>query len=437
MWPFTRKTAPVVEHKASSVGAIISARVLNMPQWAQRSFEQIAKEGYQQNPVVNACVYLTARAAASTPITIMRGEEEADIPELRALLNRPNPMQDGEAYRIATISDLLLAGEFFAERVDMAQKPKELYRWCPGVTSVDPGPQGFPQSYTFKMAHGKRTVPVDFTKGNVPILHVKEYNPLNDWRGQPNADPAAFAIDMHSGGLRWNNALLNNGAQPSGALVYSPKEGGDKLDDGQFARLKAELDESFSGAKNAGKPLLLDGGMTWQEMGFSPKDMNFEGGMNASARLIALAFGVPPLILGIPGDNTFANYAEANKAFYRQAVLPMLAQWCRAHSWWIGPAFGSDVSIVPDTDDLEVFADERALEWERVEKSTSMTINEKRKHQGLDPVTGGDVILVSSTMIPLASAGQDLAGGSEPEDDAAGETDDAADEDQDIGGEGE
>jgi len=440
MWPFSSRkieaphvepkiaASPMIERKDSRIGPLISARVLDLPQWARRNFDQSAREAYQQNPVFNACVYKTARAAASVPLAIMRGEEEADIPELRALLNRPNIAQDGEAFRIATLSDQMIAGEFFAERVDVGKRPKELYRWSPGLTTVDPGADGFPQSYTFKLANGKRTVPVDLKAGNVPILHVKEYNPTDDWRGMSNVDPAAFAIDMHTGGLRWNNALLKNGAQPSGALVYAPSEGTQQLSEEQWDALKRDLEEVYSGSKNAGKPLLLQGGLDWKEMGFSPKDMNFEDGMNSAARLIALALGVPPLILGIPGDNTFANYEEANKAWYRETILPMLTQWCRAMSWWIGPSFGSDVSIVPDTDDLEVFADERAAEWDRIEKSTSMTINEKREHQGLPPVSGGDVILVSSMLVPLEAAGAMPEGG-------ASESDD--DEDVNIGGEGE
>jgi HK97 family phage portal protein len=407
-----------------------------MPQWASRSFEQIAKEGYQQNPIVNACVYMTARAAASIPLCIQRGETETDIPELRALMNRPNPIQDGEAFRIATISDLLLAGEFFAERVDVSKKPKELYRLQPGQVSVDPGPNGFPKSYTFKIGNAERVIPVDVTKGLRPVLHVKEYNPLNDWRGLPNIDPAAFAVDMHSSALRWNNALLQNGAQPSGALVYAPKEGGDKLTEDQWQRLKAELDESFSGTKNAGKPILLDGGLDWREMGFSPKDMNFGEGLHEAARLIALAFGVPPLILGIPGDNTYSNYTEANKAFYRQTVLPLLGQWCRAMSHWLGNAYGADISIVPDIDDLEVFAQERAEQWDRIEKSNAMTINEKREAMDLPPVPGGDVILVSSSMVPLEVAGTMPEGGPEPQDMTDGENADTQDN-GDIGNEGE
>jgi phage portal protein BeeE len=164
--------------------------------------------------------------------------------------------------------------------------------------------------------------------------------------------------------------------------------------------------------------------------------MNFGEGLHEAARLIALAFGVPPLILGIPGDNTYSNYTEANKAFYRQTVLPLLGQWCRAMSHWLGNAYGADISIVPDIDDLEVFAQERAEQWDRIEKSNAMTINEKREAMDLPPVPGGDVILVSSSMVPLEVAGTMPEGGPEPQDMTDGENADTQDN-GDIGNEGE
>jgi phage portal protein BeeE len=174
MWPFARKVEPpALDLKASNIGALISMRLLNMPQWQRREFEKAAREGYQQNPIVHACVSLTARAAASVPLYTMRGEAEADIPELAALLGNPNPLPgSGEAFRVATLSDLMLAGEFFAERVDLGGRPKELYRWRPDKVAVDPGKDGLPNGYTYRDAGGEKKVPVDLLKGKVPVLHV-------------------------------------------------------------------------------------------------------------------------------------------------------------------------------------------------------------------------------------------------------------------------
>ena len=80
---------------------------------------------------------------------------------------------------------------------------------------------------------------------------------------------------------------------------------------------------SFRARENAGRPLLLEGGLKWQAMSLTPADMDFIGLKAAAAREIALAFGVPPMLLGLPGDVTYANYREANRALWRQTVLPM------------------------------------------------------------------------------------------------------------------
>ena len=72
--------------------------------------------------------------------------------------------------------------------------------------------------------------------------------------------------------------------------------------------------------------MLLEGGLDWKPMGSRPTDMEFHRAKEAAARDVALAFGVPPMLLGLPGDNTYANYSEAHRAFYRLTVLPLVAK---------------------------------------------------------------------------------------------------------------
>src|SRR5690606_21629198 len=118
---------------------------------------------------------------------------------------------------------------------------------------------------------------------------------------------------------------LENAARPSGALVMESggKDGWSGLTADQFERLKGELEAAFSGAGNAGRPMVLEGGMKWQAMSLTPADMDFAALKAAAARDIALAFGVPPMLLGLPGDNTYANYREANRALWRLTLLPL------------------------------------------------------------------------------------------------------------------
>ncbi len=191
---------------------------------------------------------------------------------------------------------------------------------------------------------------------------------------------AQTPVDVHNAASGWTKALLDNSARPSGALVYAGPQGS-TLSDEQFERLKAELEESFSGPRNAGRPLLLEGGLDWKALSLTPKDMDFIEAKAGAAREIALAFGVPPMMLGIPGDNTFSNYQEANRAFWRQTVIPLVARTQKSFGAWLQPAFG-DVKLDYDVDRIDALAEERASEWARVDAANFLTIDEKREAVG-------------------------------------------------------
>ena len=178
-----------------------------------------------------------------------------------------------------------------------------------------------------------------------PVLHVKLFHPVNDHYGLSPIEAAATAIDIHNTASRWNKALLDNSARPSGALVYTARDG--NLSPDQYDRLKAELEQGFQGAAHAGRPLLLEGGLDWKSMCLTPKDMDFIEAKHTAAREIALALGVPPMLLGIPGDNTYSNYQEATRTFWRPTVLPLVNRTAKALSGWLSPAYGAPLELRP------------------------------------------------------------------------------------------
>jgi HK97 family phage portal protein len=156
-------------------------------------------------------------------------------------------------------------------------------------------------------------------------LHLTFFNPLDDHYGLSPLEAAAMAVDTHNAAACWNKALLDNAARPSGALVYDGGEGA-VLSTLQYERLKQEFADHYQGHGNAGRPLVLEGGLDWRPMSLTPRDMDFLEAKHAAAREIALAFGVPPMLLAIPGDNTYSNYQEANRVFWRQSVLPLASR---------------------------------------------------------------------------------------------------------------
>lgn len=148
------------------------------------------------------------------------------------------------------------------------------------------------------------------------------------------------------------------------------------------------MESHHQGARNAGRPMLLEGGLDWKPMGFSPSDMEFQKTKEAAAREIAIAFGVPPMLMGIPGDATYANYQEANRAFYRLTVLPLVQRVTASISHWLSGFSGEVVELRPDLDQIPALAVERDQQWARVGAADFLTAAEKRVLLGLPRLAG-------------------------------------------------
>ena len=381
------------EAKASSAGPLMAMHHVGRPLWTPRRYDKLAEEGYQKNVIAYRCVTMIARAAATVPWLLFRGAQELGEHPLLGLLERPNPAQGGASLFEALYAYYLIAGNAYLEAVGPeGRPPRELFTLRPDRMKVIPGRLGLPSGYEYEAGGMAKRWQADPVDGRSSILHIKSFHPLNDWYGMSPIEAAAFAIDQHNAAGAWNKALLDNGARPSGALVYVPKEGPENLADEQFERLSRQIKEQFSGARAAGKPMLLDGGLDWREMSLSPKDMDWLAGKDVSAREVALAYQVPPQLVGIPDAQTYNNLREARLAFYDDAVLPLLDLVKDAFNKWLAPEFGDNLRLVFDEDGIEALSLRRERKWATVRKADFLTINEKRKAVGYEPIPGGEVL---------------------------------------------
>ena len=378
------------EQKASRAQALFALFAEAKPYWSPKNISDLAREGYAKNPVAYRCVRTIAEAVASLPLAMYDGLRELDRHPLLDLLARPNPRETRADFLEAVASHLLVAGNSYIELVAIAGEPRELYALRPDRMKVVSGREGWPEAYEYSVAGKSVRFEMQETEGAPPpILHIKLFNPADDHYGLSPLEAAHRALDIHNAASGWNKALLDNAARPSGALVYSAASG--NLSQDQFERLKSELELNFQGAQNAGRPLLLEGGLDWKSLSLSPKDMDFMEAKHAAAREIALAFGVPPMLLAIPGDNTYSNYQEASRVFWRQSVLPLASRIAGALTQWLAPVYGEGLRLTVDTDRIEALSADRAALWQRVTSAPFLTLNEKRAATGYAPVEGGDV----------------------------------------------
>jgi HK97 family phage portal protein len=372
-----------VESKNASPGGFIAIHGQSEAQWTRCDYPALAREGFMRNPIVHRSVRLISETASAVPWLLYDGAAELDDHPLLTLLERPNPRQAGATFLEALYGHLLLAGNAYVEMIDAGNGARELHLLRPDRVSVGIDAGGWPAALDLREGSARRSVALGLDESG-GALHLTLFHPLDDHYGFPPLEAALMALDTHNSAGRWNKALLDNSARPSGALVYAPKDGGN-LTDEQFDRLKAELEQGYSGATRAGRPLLLEGGLDWKAMGMTPKDMDFVEAKHSASRDIALAFGVPPMLLGIPGDNTYANYQEANRAFYRLTILPLVARTAKELSAWLGQAFGDTLRLWYDADSIDSLNSDRDSLWARVDAATFLTEDEKREAVGYRP----------------------------------------------------
>lgn len=387
------------EVKASRAASLLVRFGLHQPRFTPRQYDRLAEEGYQKNVIAYRCIRLISQNAAAVPWRLYkgRGADRRRLEEhpLLALLHRPNPMQSGAELFEAVFGFFLIAGNSYLETVGPNQgTPLELWTLRPDRMRIIPGTQGIPEAYRYTVNGKSIDFVVNPLTGRAQILHIKSFHPLDDWYGMSSLEAAAVSIDQHNDAAKWNATLLQTSGRPSGALVYKPThaDASNTLTEDQRQALKSELERYFSGAENAGRPLVLEGGLDWKEMALSPKDMDWLAGKDVSAREIALAFHVPPQLIGVDGSLTFSNFEQARLAFFDDAVLPLLDHVKDELNNWLVPQFGEDLFIDYDIDKIEALAPRRQQVWDRLSKSGFMTVNEKRDALGYPPLEGGNIL---------------------------------------------
>ncbi len=264
---------------------------------------------------------------------------------------------------------------------DAAGRPVELFALRPERMSVVASSDGWPSAFTYKVGEQALTIPLLDEDASPNLIHIRHFHPADDHYGAGCLAAADQAVATHNAAANWNRVLLENAARPSGALVYDSGDAGGLTSD-QFDRLKDELAQAFSGASNAGRPMVLEGGLKWQSLSLSPADMDFANLKAAAARDIALAFGVPPMLLGLPGNSTYANYREANRALWRLTLLPLAAKLFAALGEGLSPWFPK-ASLAIDLDRVPALSEDREKLWGMVGSADFLSPAEKRTLLGL------------------------------------------------------
>ena len=326
MWPFRKKELNVGEPGPQSPippdGAYGALTVmLSQPgssPWAN-TYEIYAREGWKKNPTIRACIKIKGRALGRLPLRVFTTaddgtEEPINDHPVWNILKRPNKRQTWAMFCRELQAHMDLAGEAFILRLGTAEDPQELKIIRPDRMTVEHTTTEV-TGYTYMKC-------TQYAKTYAPdeICHLRMESTLDDWRGESPLTACAVAGDLENNGLDWNSSLLKNLAVPS--VVFEGEAGTDLPSPKDQERIEAKFREKYAGKDKAGTIAFLAGGFKVNQIGYSPKDMDWLEGMIGAQIRIAIVLGVPPELIGIQGQKTYSNYIEARRSFYEETVLP-------------------------------------------------------------------------------------------------------------------
>jgi len=389
-WLTTPPGQAAPELKDSIAARAHSAVYAGIEQYPPRKYRELLS-AYRKNPIVRRATKLCAEAVASIePVCTVGDKENHELAQrISAMLKTPNPQQD----RFCFIRDLAafekLSGNGWVEGVaGLTADYIEQYALRPERMRITPSKTGLVGEYTYDPGTGARAKYWGGDGRSIGpggrILHIKDFAADDDWYGAGALEAAEGPLALYESAQTLARNLFDNGLLMSGILSYDPQvpTGAAKpsLSPDQRAGLQAILDKFKLGKSRAGTAMIADAALKWVPMSTNLVDLQAEEIRNQAARQIANSFGVPPMLLGIPGDNTYSNFQGANRALWRQTILPLVTRTAKAITAWLAP--GEGLELRPDLDAIEALSSEREALWARLEAASFLTANEKRAAAG-------------------------------------------------------
>lgn len=402
-----------MKDKARKPGRIKSA-VLNWLGFGLTDYEQwsvimgkqsetgvtVTPESSMKISAVFACVRLISQTIASLPVGVYRyGDsrvEDRRHPLSSIISLNPNADQTATMFWEAMVASALLVGNGWARKRYLGDRLVALEFLSP--YRLRWRLQGSRYVYTYTSIDGSVE---EINRDD--LFHLPGFT-VDGMFGVSAIEYGAEVIGSAQAGNSAANRTFRNGLLPTVAFKI------DKfLTPQQREDFRSNL-SSISGALNAGKSPLMEGGMSAEEIGIKPSDAQLLESRAYSAEEVCRWFGVPPTMVGLADKaSSWASSSEAlNRWFLQYTLLP----------WLVKSQQACNTQLLSPTDRLRYyveFATEGLLRADSAGRASLynsslqngwMTRNEVRKLENLPAMEGGDIATVQSNLIPLADLGR-------------------------------
>ncbi len=354
------------------------------------------------------CVNLVSGTISSLPLMVYREKADGarDVvkthPLYRILHDSPNADQTALDFWDFICASVELWGNAFARIVRDRNGIAALVPIRPDIVKVSRLASGYLE---YRWSDDGES----FKLTNQEVFHIRGFGGsplggLSTLEFARNSLGLATAIEKSAGGM------FANGLRPSGVLTLPGV-----LKDEQRDAIEAGLQKKFTGAINAGKPMVLEGGTTWQALTINPEDAQMLESRAFSVEELCRFFGVPPVMIGHTSKTTsWPSGVEQQVLILQkftlrrrlkrieQAIMKQLLTPADRQSG-ISVEFNLEGLLQGDSAGRSAF-------YREMSSIGAMTINEIRRKENLPRVEGGDVPRMQSQNIPITQTtalGQD------------------------------
>lgn len=338
---------------------------------------------------VFACINARAEELASMELYLenKKTDEEVESHEVLDLLNDVNPNTTRYELFFGTQAFLDLTGNAFwylARDNEGKGKIREIYLLSPEKVNliIDKNNNLTVLGYTYGNKHDK----IVFEKNE--IIHFKNFNPAGGYprphRGMGIVEASLWAIESDNEARNWNYSFFKNSARPDGILKTDQI-----LGDDEFKRLKDQWEQAHRGSGNNGKPAILEGGLNWQDISKTQKDMDFIAQRTFSRDEILSIFRVPKTVVGITDDVNRANAEASDYVFAKRTIKPLMDRFITVLNEYLVPEYDANLEF----DYEDPVPEDRLAELQEYSLGINkwLTRNDIRREEGLPESDNGDI----------------------------------------------
>lgn len=364
-------------------------------------------KAYSKSLYVFACVSKIARKTASINWELYRIKNKAgDKLEIFAhdaldLLYRPNPFQTKTEFYEKYMINKLLAGENFVLKVRAGgpgTKVTELWNLRPDLMRViiDANDPKLIKGYEFDRSDKK----VVFDPND--IIHDAYPSPLDEFGGLSALQSAQVRVDTEEFASKYQSNFFRNNARPD-FLVMSDN----KINADQKEEIKTGWEKRHKGKENAGRGAFLEGGLKYQQVSITQREMDYIESMKFTRDDILVAFAVPKPIVAITDDVNLANAKTAMDIFLQETIEPEVIRITeKLNEHLIYPEWG-DVYFIDYSRDFLPNDEKLQAETDQILIASGVKlINEAREERGMDPLMGGDTLYMPIGMVGVGGRKQ-------------------------------